>query len=260
MDEKDSIRKNEKSEDKGVAGDKPVSGPGSAMSGTEGSAGSIGGTASPKGSASGTMAGVGYEHGQRGFQGATGGTGGTSGAYGGESGPLHSSTHQGNGHGHVAEAKNMAGQIFGDVRNAAEQMLEERKARAADQVHGVAQALRRTAEGVKGENDLVGRYAEQAAETVERFADTVRERRIGDLVSELDDFARRSPTLFLLGAVAAGFVVGRFMAASGERRPQGASRAEHEYRDEPRRGRAPRRAQTAGYGANGNYSGTRGNA
>ena len=241
MDEKD-IRKNEKSEDKGVAGDKPTSGPGSAMSGAESSAG--------------------YGHGQKGFQGATGGTGGTSGAYGGESGPLHSSTHQGNGHpaGHVAEAKNMAGQIFGDVRNAAEQMLEERKARAADQVQGVAQALRRTAEGVKGENDLVGRYAEQAAETVERFADTVRERRIGDLVAELDDFARRSPTLFLLGAVAAGFVVGRFMAASGERRPQGGARAEHEYRDEPRRSRAPQRTQPAGYGGNGNFSGTRGNA
>jgi hypothetical protein len=258
MDEKDSIRKNEKSEDKSVAGDKPTSGPGSAMSGTEGSAGSIGGTASPKGSASGTMAGSGYEHGQRGFQGATGGTGGTSGAYGGESGPLHSSTHQGNGHpaGHVAEAKNMAGQIFGDVRNAAEQMLEERKARAADQVHGVAQALRRTAEGVKGENDLVGRYAEQAADTVERFADTFRERRIGDLVAELDGFARRSPTLFLLGAVAAGFVVGRFMAASGERKQESG----YEYRDEPRRGRSAQRTQTAGYGANGNYSGTRGNA
>jgi hypothetical protein len=154
----------------------------------------------------------------------------------------------------------MAGQIFGDVRNAAEQMLEERKSRAADQVHGVAQALRRTAEGVKGENDLVGRYAEQAAETVERFADTVRERRIGDLVAEIDEFARRSPTLFLLGAVAAGFVVGRFMAASGERQQESTRRGEREHRDEARRSRPAQRTQAAGYGANGNYSGTRGNA
>ena len=153
----------------------------------------------------------------------------------------------------------MAGQIFGDVRNAAEQMLEERKSRAADQVHGVAQALRRTAEGVKGENDLVGRYAEQAAATVERFADKVRDRHIGDLVAEIDDFARRSPTLFLLGAVAAGFVVGRFMAASGERQQETGWRAENQPR-EPRRSRATPRTQTAGYGANGNYSGTRGNA
>ena len=236
MDEKD-IRKNEKIGNTSTAGDKPVS-------------------------ASGTMAGPGYEHGQKGFQGATGGTGGTSGAYGRESGPLHSSTHQGNGHpaGYVGEAKNMAGQIFGDVRDAAEQMLEERKGRAADQVQGVAQALRRTAEGVKGENDLVGRYAQQAADTVERFADTVRDRRIGDLVAELDDFARRSPTLFLLGAVAAGFVVGRFMASSGERQPQGASRADHEYRDGPRRTRSAQRTPAAGHGTNGNSSGTRGNA
>jgi hypothetical protein len=118
----------------------------------------------------------------------------------------------------IEDPRGMAGQLFGDMRHAAEEMLEERKERAAETVQGVAQALRRTAANLESENDLIARYAEQAAETVERFSETVRQRRLGDMLADLDDFARRQPTLFLVGAVAAGFVVGRFVAASADRR------------------------------------------
>jgi hypothetical protein len=150
----------------------------------------------------------------------------------------------------VESARGMAGQLVQDVRDVAESMLDEQKERAIGQVTGVAQALRKTAEGLSHENETIGRYAEQAAEQVERFAETVRERSLGDLVADVDDFARRQPTVFLVGAVAAGFIVGRFMAASAERNRQ-------EYgRDYARRGAAQRSAasrdvgaRTAGYGA-----------
>lgn len=120
----------------------------------------------------------------------------------------------------VEQARGMVGQLFGDVRHAAEEMLEERKERAAEGVHGFAEALRRTAGNLRGENETVARYAERAAETVDRFSESVRGRRFGEMIAELDDFARRQPTLFLIGAVAAGFIAGRFMAGSAEREPE----------------------------------------
>jgi hypothetical protein len=160
----------------------------------------------------------------------------------------------------VEKTRDVAGQLFGDVRSAAEDMLEERKGRAAETVHGVAEALRRTASNLKGENEAIARYAEQAADTVDRFSETVRERRLGDMISDLDDFARRQPTVFLVGAVAAGFLVGRFMAAASERRQStwGSERGGEDLISRTRRSTTP----TAGYGqtGTGNISATRGTA
>jgi hypothetical protein len=146
--------------------------------------------------------------------------------------------------------RGMVGQLFGDVRSAAEEMLEERKGRAAESVQGVAEALRRTADNI--ENETIARYAEQAADTVARFSETVRERRLGEMIADLDDFARRQPMLFLVGAVAAGFIAGRFMAASAER-------AEAEAWEGAERRPRTGRTRTAGYGRGGDF-GTKGNA
>jgi hypothetical protein len=158
------------------------------------------------------------------------------------------------------QARGMAGQIFGSVRHAAEGLLDEQKDRAVDAVGGVAQVLRRTAQSLEGENEGIARYAEQAADQVERFTENIRERHLGDIVADLDDFARRQPTLFLIGAVAAGFVVGRFIASSAERSQAdlggGSARSRADYA-QSRGG-----ARTAGYGASSssNFPGTRGNA
>jgi hypothetical protein len=152
----------------------------------------------------------------------------------------------------VETTRGMAHQLFGDVRNAAEEMLEERKERAAESVHGVADALRRTAGDLKGENETMARYAERAAETVERFSSTVRERRLGDMIGELDDLARRQPTLFLVGAIAAGFITGRFLAASAEREEPSWRVARRDAGTGHRTAESP----TAGYGrSGGSYGG-----
>jgi hypothetical protein len=144
----------------------------------------------------------------------------------------------------VEQARGMAGQLANDVREVAESLLDEQKERALGHVTGVADALRKTAEGLGEHNEMAGRYAEQAAHQVERFAESMRDRSLGDLVADIDDFARRQPTMFLVGAVAIGFVVGRFMAASADR-----NRADWEG-DRARVG-GPRRSRAAGYGAAG---------
>jgi hypothetical protein len=45
-------------------------------------------------------------------------------------------------------------------------------------------------------------------------ADTVRERDVRELVGEVQDFARRQPTLFFGGAVVLGFAALRFLKST----------------------------------------------
>jgi ElaB/YqjD/DUF883 family membrane-anchored ribosome-binding protein len=117
----------------------------------------------------------------------------------------------------VGTARRGAARVGEQLREAAQAALREQKDRAADTVHGLAEALRRTAGSFeREENRAIARYAEQAAAQVDRFSETVRAREIGDLLAEAEDFARRQPSLFLAGAVATGFVIGRILARPGE--------------------------------------------
>ena len=64
----------------------------------------------------------------------------------------------------------------------------------------------------------MARYADEAADWIEDFSRAVRERRWRDIVADTEDFARRRPALFALGAIAAGFLAGRMLSASPDRR------------------------------------------
>lgn len=133
--------------------------------------------------------------------------------------------------------RGVAGQIVDEVREAAQSLLEDQKVRAAETVHGVAEALHRTAESMRRENLPVAEYADRAADRIDELSARFREQRWSDLLAQAEDFAHRQPTLFFAGAVAMGFVVGRFMAAS----------ADHEGGSAP----SSRRAMSSGVGSTG---------
>jgi ElaB/YqjD/DUF883 family membrane-anchored ribosome-binding protein len=103
---------------------------------------------------------------------------------------------------------------FGDqLRDTAQSVLKEQQDRVADTVRGFAEALRRTADTLESEeNRAFARYADQAAAQIDRLSETLRARELGDLLAGAEDFARRQPSLFIAGAVAAGFVIGRILA------------------------------------------------
>src|SRR5260370_23324235 len=91
----------------------------------------------------------------------------------------------------------------------------------ADRVSGMAKALRSAAQPLdESQNRVIARYLEEGAAQVEGLSRTIRERHWGELVADTEDFARRQPTWFVLGAVATGFVVGRILwASTGGPRP-----------------------------------------
>jgi ElaB/YqjD/DUF883 family membrane-anchored ribosome-binding protein len=124
----------------------------------------------------------------------------------------------------IGSARQGAQRFGAQMRDAAQSVLNEQKGRVADVVHDLAEALRRTADTLeREENPAVARYADQAAAQIDRFSETMRRREFADLLAGTEDFARRRPSLFIAGAVATGFVIGRLLArpSEGDSAPRG---------------------------------------
>jgi ElaB/YqjD/DUF883 family membrane-anchored ribosome-binding protein len=135
------------------------------------------------------------------------------------------------------------------ARSAAESLLEEQKRQIADRISGVAEALRSAARPLdESQSRVIARYLEEGAAQVDTLSRNMRERHWGELVADTEDFARRRPTLFVLGAVATGFVVGRLLwTSAGGRR--------HDAAGSSRSGEPPRTVTAAISSATGTAAG-----
>jgi len=101
-------------------------------------------------------------------------------------------------------------------RDEVAELAEQRKSAGADRLEGFAMAVRKAADELKEQSPEVARYAQQAAEGLERTSASVRERSAGEIASTISDFARRQPLAFFGGAMVAGFALSRFMKSSAE--------------------------------------------
>jgi hypothetical protein len=111
-----------------------------------------------------------------------------------------------------------ASDVLGGLKDAADTLIEDQKARVADTVHGFAQALRKSADAFAEEGSgAVARAASQMAEQVEGLSHTMRERPWRAVLSDLEDGMRCRPDLFFVGALAAGFLFGRLVAGAAAR-------------------------------------------
>ena len=118
-----------------------------------------------------------------------------------------------------ADSGSVVTEFLDAARSAAESLLEEQKRQIADRISGIARALRNAAQPLEeSQSHVIARYLEEGAAQVDSLSRTMRERHWGELVADSEDFARRQPTWFVLGAVATGFVLGRlFWASTGGR-------------------------------------------
>jgi len=105
--------------------------------------------------------------------------------------------------------------IVGKVKEQATAQLSSQKDRATDGLGSVAQAVRQTTQHLRdNQNDTVARYAEQAADQIERFSERLRNKDVGELMNDAQQLARRQPALFVGGAFAIGLLGARFLKSS----------------------------------------------
>ena len=115
----------------------------------------------------------------------------------------------------IQHAKDVAQKTASDARRQLGQQAEHRKHDASARLGHVAEALRETGRHLSEDDDAgLSGYADRAAEQVERVSEYFRSRTIGDLVGDVERFARREPAIFLGGAMALGLAAARFLKSS----------------------------------------------
>jgi hypothetical protein len=119
---------------------------------------------------------------------------------------------------HLTQQK--AGEAMGQASEQIKHRIEETKSTAAENLSGVAQAIRSSSQHMREQPDApptaqkVATYADSAAEVVEHVSGYLRDKNIDQVVTEVEGFARRQPAVYLGSALALGFLAARFLKSS----------------------------------------------
>jgi hypothetical protein len=111
--------------------------------------------------------------------------------------------------------KGTAGNASGKMQN----VLREQKGLGADYIDSLAQATERAAAQFEQASPQAASYIRQASGHIQGVAEVVRERDVRELVGEIENFARRQPTVFFGGAVILGVAAIRFLKSSRSSAP-----------------------------------------
>ncbi len=95
----------------------------------------------------------------------------------------------------------------------AQDVADRQKAAGAERVEHVAEALRSSAENLEGSEKQLAELVGSAAGQLENLAHSLREKDFSALMTEMEDFGRRQPAVFMGAAVALGFGIARFAKA-----------------------------------------------
>lgn len=104
------------------------------------------------------------------------------------------------------------------VRKAVDDTAAAGRSAGAAAIDDMAGTARSIADGMEDRQPDLARYARRAAETAEDVSEAIRTRSVGDLLAEVNGFARREPVAFFGVAMLAGFALTRFLGSSAEAR------------------------------------------
>jgi hypothetical protein len=109
----------------------------------------------------------------------------------------------------AAEVRERGSSIAEDVKSRVLSTAEGQREGIADQIGGVAEALHRSGEQFKGNQEWVAHLVERGAGELGTLAETLRTNDLQGLMEKLQDLAKRQPAVFVGAAMAAGFATVR---------------------------------------------------
>jgi hypothetical protein len=119
----------------------------------------------------------------------------------------------------LAEAGQQAGESVGHLAERAAdiglQQADRGKEQAAMGISHVADSIRRVSMDMQGEQPQIASVAETAADQAERIATYLQQTDAREIISKVEDVARRQPLIFLGGAFLLGVAASRFIKAAG---------------------------------------------
>ena len=124
----------------------------------------------------------------------------------------------------LSQAKETTGKVasraLGQVQEKATSQIDKQKSNLAQGLGSVAESIRQMGDGLKdsGEQTGVAKYAAQygnsLADQVEQVSSYLDRKEVGELLHDVEYFARRNPALFIGGAFALGLLGARFLKSS----------------------------------------------
>lgn len=139
---------------------------------------------------------------------ATGGNGG------GSMAPLQETTEQARREAArlAQQAREEASRITHEVSDRARAIVDGEKEAIIRQFDGLAEALKAAQQKLEeNQQQTVAHYAAAAADNLQRLSQGLRDADLQTVLQQAENLARRQPVLFLGGAVAAGFLLARFL-------------------------------------------------
>lgn len=133
--------------------------------------------------------------------------------------PASSQGSQSAGGGIAGDLKQQAGEITEQAKTMAREAVQSGQSLAADQLIEFADGVRRSADSWDDTRHVwVKQALTSAADGIERFSSTLKDRDLPSLLSEAEDAARRHPAVFAAGCAVVGFALVRFLQSSGRDR------------------------------------------
>jgi len=115
--------------------------------------------------------------------------------------------------------------LMDKVRQGATSQLSTQKTKATDGIGTVAQAVRQASQQLRTQqHETIANYIDQAANQLEQFSTRLRDKDVGELMRDAQQFARRRPAVFIGSAFAIGLLGARFLKSSRDRQARGDGR------------------------------------
>ena len=126
----------------------------------------------------------------------------------------------------AADLKDTATQLASETTDKVASAFSAQKTAGADYIGSIAQAMDRAAGEFERDVPRAAKYIRKAADQIETVASAVRERDARQIVGDMQEFARREPTLFFGGAMLLGFAALRFLKSAAPEHSSGSTSSE----------------------------------
>jgi hypothetical protein len=111
-----------------------------------------------------------------------------------------------------------ASRVIRGIKNGVSGQVEDSKTRAAEGIVGMADAVRRLSDELRGHSEPVAKVVDAAGSRLQTVADQVRDADPAEIAQRVAQFARQRPMLFVGAAFIVGLGVSQLLraAATGE--------------------------------------------
>jgi hypothetical protein len=113
------------------------------------------------------------------------------------------------------QATETAGHLAERAADLGLRQADRGRQQAADGIDNVAESIRRVSLDMQSDQPAIAGAASTAAEQAERVAQYLRQTDAREIISKVEDVARRQPLIFIGGAFVLGFAASRFLKAAG---------------------------------------------